>query len=205
VGAGQLLDAWAADFADGKVAPELQLDVLEALQATPDGKRREALDRWQSKLSATDPLARFRIALHGGDAQRGRELFVGHAAAQCVRCHRVHGHGGDAGPDLTEVVKRHPERTREFVLESMILPSAQVAPGYGSVTLTLTSGKVIAGTMTAESADDVTLRTPDGNTVRVAAKDIEERTLPTSAMPPMDRVLSLRELRDLVEYLATLK
>jgi len=80
-----------------------------------------------------------------------------------------------------------------------------VVPSYGSVTLTLTNGKVVAGALKAEDAKTITIVTPEGQTVIVAKKDVEERTSPTSAMPPMDRVLKLREMRDIVEYLMTLK
>ena len=103
------------------------------------------------------------------------------------------------------MAKRYPDKTREFFLESLVFPSAKVAPGYGSVTLTLGNGKLVAGTLKAEDEKTITIVTPDGRNVTVAKADVEERTPPTSAMPPMDRVLNLREMRDIVEYLMTLK
>ena len=51
----------------------------------------------------------------------------------------------------------------------------------------------------------MTLLTPNGKTMTVAKSEIEERTPPTSAMPEMGRVLSPREMRDLIEYLMSLK
>ena len=49
------------------------------------------------------------------------------------------------------------------------------------------------------------LEQPDGKLVTFKPSDIDERTLPKSAMPEMNRALSPRELRDLVEFLTTLK
>ena len=48
-----------------------------------------------------DPLAAHRLTLQGGDAEAGRAVFTGHAQAQCIRCHKIRGEGGTAGPDLT--------------------------------------------------------------------------------------------------------
>jgi quinoprotein glucose dehydrogenase len=205
VEASAVLDRWADRLSAAKVAPDLLLDVLEALRAESTAKGTQALRQFEAALKKDDPLARFRMSLRGGSAERGRDLFVGHAGAQCIRCHSVHGDGGNAGPDLTKVASRYPQDTREFLLESMILPNAKIAPGYGSVTLVVTSGRLLAGTLQAEDATSLTLQTPDGQRVKVAKKDIDERTPPTSAMPAMDQTLSPRDLRDLVEYLMTLK
>lgn len=202
---GKILDGWADRLLRGDVPAELELDLVEALQASPMDRRKLALEQWQTKQSSSaDALAKYRVALVGGDAERGRALFVGHPAAQCIRCHKLQGQGGDAGPDLTEVVKRNPLRTREHLLESMVLPNAKIAPGFGSATFSLTNGKVLAGTVKSEDDRAVVIETPEGKTVIISKKDVEERSAPTSAMPPMDRILNLREMRDVVEYLATL-
>ena len=202
--AGPVLDEWAANLAAGKVPAELRLDVLDALKANPGPTRdkfRAAFDAAEPK----DPVGKFRNALLGGDAERGRDIFFGHTAAQCVRCHKVQGSGGDAGPDLTEVVKRNPEKTREHLLESIAQPSAKLAVGYAAVTLDLVDGRVIGGVITAEDKLNVTVKTPEGKTITIPVADIEKRTVQPSSMPAMDRTLSPREVRDLIEYLSTMK
>ncbi|HLW65711.1 MAG TPA: HEAT repeat domain-containing protein [Gemmataceae bacterium] len=203
--ARKLLEAWAARLAKGEAPLELQLDLLEALGQVPGDPFKQAIQKFQSRQSPSDPLAKFRVSLYGGDAERGRQLFVGHSVAQCIRCHKIDGQGGDAGPDLSKVAERNPKNTREYLLESMIFPNAKIAPGYGSVTLTLTNGKVVAGIVKSDTEQAVVLLGSDGKEVTVRTKDIEERTAPTSAMPEMGRALSLRELRDLVEFLAARK
>jgi quinoprotein glucose dehydrogenase len=203
--AGELLDKWAEQLADAKLPGELQLDAIEALKAAPNAKRTPAVQAFEASQAKGGPLGRFRVTLHGGDAERGREVFFGHAAAQCVRCHAVSGLGGNAGPDLSKVASRYPVNTREFLLESLVLPDAKIAPGFGTVTMTLLNGKIVSGTLEYEDADTVTVTTPEGKKVRVAKRDIDERTTAKSAMPPMDKVLGLRDMRDVIEYLTTLK
>jgi putative heme-binding domain-containing protein len=73
------------------------------------------------------------------------------------------------------------------------------------VVLTLVSGKTLAGIVQAEDKESLTLMTQDGTTVKIQKKEIDEQTQATSAMPSMERALSLRELRDLIEYLMILK
>ena len=93
---------------------------------------------------------------------------------------------------------------RRYLLESMMLPNAKMAKGFGTVTLVLDTGKLVAGTIKDEDADSVTLVTPQNETMRIARDTIDDQSATTSAMPAMTRTLTLRELRDLVEYLSTL-
>ena len=202
--AAKLLDEWASKLADAKVPAELRVDVHDALKAAPSPTR----DAHRSKYEAgvpRDPAGKFRDALTGGDADRGRDIFFGHTAAQCVRCHVVNGVGGVAGPDLSKIAAKYPEKTREHFVESLALPNAKIADGYAAVTFTLADGRVIAGVVLAEDKKQVTVQTPDGKKQVIAVEDVDARTTPTSPMPPMDRTLSPREVRDLVEFLTTLK
>ena len=68
--------------------------------------------------------------MDGGDADRGRTIFISHWAAQCQRCHAIGGDGGEAGPNLQDVGGR---MSSEKLLESIIHPQGEVAEGYGPV------------------------------------------------------------------------
>lgn len=194
--------SWLERLMDGKVAPELALDVLEAAQSL----KQEAIDKqlaaYRQSLPGDDPLAPFRVSLHGGDAQRGRRLFMTHLTGQCVRCHKVAGEGGTAGPDLSQIAAKN---TREQLLQSLIDPNARIAPGFGSVTLALVDGRVLGGTLAGEDDTKLVLVTPQGERLTIAKDTIDARSPAQSPMPPQGKTLTLRELRDLVEYLAGLK
>lgn len=202
--AGNVLDSWAGKLAAGEVPAALRLDVLDALKAAPSPFR----DKLRVKFEAArpgGPLAKFDVSLTGGDADRGRDIFFGHAAAQCVRCHVVNGTGGNAGPDLSRVATRYPEKTREFFRESLLTPSAKIAPGFGTVTLTLVDGRTVSGVLAAEDKKAVTLQYPDGKKEVIPVEDVERRSAAASPMPAVDKSLSPREVRDLIEYLTTLR
>jgi hypothetical protein len=66
---------------------------------------------------------------------------------------------------------------------------------------------VIAGLLSAEDANEITLASLiDGKKQKLKKADIKERTTVPSAMPPgLGDVLGKRALRDVIEYLATVK
>jgi putative membrane-bound dehydrogenase-like protein len=188
----------------GKVAPAVQLDLVDAMQANGSSSLAARLDAYRKTKSVDSLVLAFRDALlQGGSADRGRETFVENPAAQCTRCHTVRNAGSDVGPNLTGVATR---LTREQILESLLEPSARIAAGYGTVGITLKNGKRVDGTLRDETATDVVLMagTPPAEQ-RIAKSEIAERTNPISAMPPVGLIVKPREVRDLVAYLSTLR
>ena len=202
--AGQTLDDWADRLRQGKVPDSLQLDLIEAITASPNETRQAAIREFNASADEADPLAAYDVALSGGNAKKGRDIFVGHVSAQCIRCHKVDDRGGSAGPDLSNLKSTDRKLDRRYFLESIVLPNAQIANGFGTVTILLVDGRVVAGTMKAEDPATITLVTPENKTIRIDRNEIEEHTAMRSAMPEMTKDLTLREIRDLVEYLSTL-
>ncbi|HEY8122699.1 MAG TPA: c-type cytochrome, partial [Myxococcota bacterium] len=189
------LDAHAA----GTLAADVQLDVLEAARAHGGAALAAKLAAYESALPADDLVARYAFALAGGDAARGARVFESETA-ECMRCHGSGGHGAGAGPDLTGVSKRHDVRG---LLQSVLLPQAQIAAGFGSVAVTLRDGSVVNGVQVSESASEVVVDTGEGEPRRIALRDVATRTPPASAMPPTALGLAPRELRDLIAHLQT--
>lgn len=202
--ADSILKTWV-DRLDHDAVPDfLQLDVFDALLLRDLPEWKQVAERFQARIAAADLLMRHRISLNGGNADRGRELFVGHRVGQCLRCHKVGTSfsGGNAGPDLGQVAVRH---DRLALLESLIDPSAKIAKGFESVTLVMQDGRIVGGIIRREDPQEVVVEMPDGNQVTLKAAEIDERSKPKSAMPEMTRTFSPRELRDLVEFLSQLK
>jgi hypothetical protein len=72
--------------------------------------------------------------------------------------------------------------------------------------VTLNSGVVSAGVVRKETADSLTLLTPDEGEVSLSKKDIRTRSRGPSGMPEgFGDALTRFELRDLVEFIGTLK
>ena len=75
----------------------------------------------------------------------------------------------------------------------------------GSVKGTLKDGQEISGILMEETKEEIILKTSDAEPVEIKLSRIEKKENMVSAMPPMGTLLSKREIRDMVEYLANLK
>jgi putative heme-binding domain-containing protein len=110
-----------------------------------------------------------------GDPRRGKAVF---AAAQCAMCHRVGGHGGTVGPDLTDVASRFSTRD---ILESILEPSRVVSDTYRHVVVTTKDGKTVTGRIAP-----VDYRLP---VLRLAADPLSENAVDV----PKDEIVSYVE------------
>jgi quinoprotein glucose dehydrogenase len=140
----------------------------------------------------------------GGNAEQGKKIFLERPDAQCVRCHKINGVGGDVGPDLSHVGA---QKDRQFLIESILLPNKEIAQGFESVTVALKNGTSYAGVLKRESADELVINSPEeGGLVTIKKSDIQSRQKGLSPMPEgMGRILSKQDLRDLVEFLSSSK
>jgi quinoprotein glucose dehydrogenase len=187
-----------------EVANEVMLDLVEAARMHPAAAVQTRLAAYQDWKLPKDALSPYREALVGGNASRGRSLFYEHAAVACTRCHQIGtDSGGNAGPKLDGLASR---ATREHLLESIVLPNAQITTGFESTLVTTLSGAVLAGVVRNETDTSLTLLTPDEGEVSLSKKDIRTRSRGPSGMPEgFGETLTRFELRDLVEFLGTLK
>ncbi len=138
----------------------------------------------------------------GGNAGRGNQIFYNNEAAQCVRCHAIFEVGGNAGPGLLGVGER---LSREQLLESMVAPSASYAAGYGVVILEMKDGSTASGIVMNEDDEYITLKVGKEDIQKLRQEEVDTRENIPSSMPVMGDLLSKRQLRDLVAFLASLK
>ena len=184
---------------DNKLPVGVKLDLMEAVEATNEEKLVAKLDALKVKGTLTDE---FKEALYGGSLTDGRNNFNYNSTIQCVRCHNVGGEGATVGPNLKGVASR---LTREQLLQALIEPSARIAPGYGSTNFVLTDGQEVSGSVISETADEIQIKTNDAEPLRIPVARIKTRENLPSSMPPMGSLMTKREIRDVVEYLSSLK
>lgn len=130
-----------------------------------------------------------------GDPKAGRVLYAKH----CAACHRLNGEGGTVGPDLT-----HANRAdRDYLLVSLVDPSAVVRKEYAGHTAETRDGRVVTGVITAQSPASVTLTNAKAEAVTLRRDEIAAiRESAVSVMPEgLLTPLKPQELRDLFAYL----
>ncbi len=143
-----------------------------------------------------DQLAPYREALAGGDAAKGKAIFD----VQCARCHKIKGQGGDIGPDLSLI---RPQKDRQFLLESIVFPNKEIAPGFQYVIVVLKNGRSYSGTLKSENPDAIVVRSPDDGMLTLKRLHIQEVRKGPSLMPEgFGQILSKQDVSNVVEYLA---
>jgi putative membrane-bound dehydrogenase-like protein len=130
-----------------------------------------------------------------GDLARGKELFQ----KQCATCHRLFGEGVAVGPDLTNTSRAD----REFLLTSIVDPSAVIRREYLSYVVSTTSGAVLTGLLAEQDGASVTLLDAKGQRTKITRDRIEEiKESPVSLMPEDQwKEWTPEQVRDLFRYL----
>lgn len=158
------------------------------LYQSAERRRPNDVAGWQKELA------------RGGDPAAGRRVFFHANGAQCSRCHRHLSRGGTIASDLTGAGRA---ASREWLIESIVEPSRQVAARYITWTLITDEGKSHSGLILDEHRDRIVLGTPDGKRVNVLRDTIEIRQPQAISLMPHDLVrrMTVEEFRDLVAFL----
>jgi PQQ-dependent dehydrogenase (methanol/ethanol family) len=133
-----------------------------------------------------------------GDPIAGAQIFFGEG--QCATCHTVGWIGRSNGPDLSDVAKRlRPAELKQSLVE----PSANIAPGYGSVTVTMNDDSKLQGFARAQGSHDLALQSSDGKIHLLLDSEYREVISEKySAMPAYSG--TEKQQSDLLTYLSTL-
>ncbi len=202
--------SWAARLlealGDGRIAAAgVTVGQARRIAAHGDSGLDEGLERAWGRLptaAATDAAKAARIAairgiLPEGDkgrADRGRTVFD----RVCAACHRRDGTGEAIGPDLTGV-----DRDLEFLLQSLVDPSAILRKEYQSQVFGLDDGRVLDGLVVEETGAAVVVVDAQRRKHVIPRDAIEDRgPSPASLMPEgLLDPLPDPEIRDLFRFL----
>ena len=192
-----LIKGFIAEMGNNNLDPSLYLDLIEAV-----AKTQSVYLNAQLTTLPTDKLSDYNEVMYGGSIAKGRDYFYGGSAGQCVRCHGLEKGSVGVGPNLREIGGL---LTRKQLLEALIDPSKRLAPGYGVVNLTLIGGQMVAGILMEENEEELILKTSEAEPMEIPLERIKTRINAPSSMPSMGKILSKRELRDVIAFLSSLK
>ncbi|HTU21838.1 MAG TPA: PVC-type heme-binding CxxCH protein [Gemmataceae bacterium] len=130
-----------------------------------------------------------------GNVRAGHELYRTH----CASCHRLFGEGEPVGPELTHANRKD----RDYLLVSIVDPSALIRKEYVSYVVQTTDGRVLTGLMVAQTPGSITLVGAKNERTTIPREKIESiQESPVSLMPEnLLRQLKPRQVRDLFAYL----
>jgi putative heme-binding domain-containing protein len=187
----------------GLIPPEVALDLVLAAEQRSDESVKSVLANLAAVRGIDPASAPFIDSLHGGDKARGKRVLREKAETSCLRCHKIEwGEGGEVGPDLRGLAKR---ATRVDILESIVDSNRRIARGYENWVFTFEDDPAVAGVILEETDTSVRVRTSQDEIVELERAAISGRRKDLSAMPQdVAKFLSREEMRDLIEYLASL-
>ncbi|MEM1069330.1 MAG: L-sorbosone dehydrogenase, partial [Planctomycetota bacterium] len=145
-----------------------------------------------------DILARVRDE---GDAQRGQAIYR-REKLQCIQCHAIGVGGGLVGPNLISIGG---SSQADYILESLLNPSAKLKEGYTTLSVLTVDGDVANGIAMSRTEQIVRLRLATGKEMELSVDDIEQEKPGKSLMPDglLDS-LTKAELVDLTTFLVAL-
>jgi putative membrane-bound dehydrogenase-like protein len=146
-------------------------------------------------------LTKYRSLL-SDDALAKAELGNGRAVFKrtCASCHKLFGHGGEVGPDITGANRSD----REYLLSNILTPSAVIQDEYRMSMVLIEDGRLYSGIPADENERVLKLKVAnEGEPVVISKSEIESRKVaPVSMMPDgLLNTLSDMEVVDLIGYL----
>ncbi len=188
----------------GKMAAtQIPLDQLRRVSLHNDQQLNELVRKHWGNVTGGTPeeklavVRRFNNDLRAayGDPARGHDLFV----RTCGVCHQLFGEGTPVGPDLTHA--NRPDR--DFLLVSIVDPSAVIRKEFLNYNVELKDGSVLSGLIVEQSPNSITLAVAKNERTIILRSNIKElRESAVSLMPEgLLQALKPQELRDLFSYL----
>ncbi|HWL09695.1 MAG TPA: PVC-type heme-binding CxxCH protein [Planctomicrobium sp.] len=210
IGAKDGPEKLAATLKDKKLPPHVAtLGVRRAETAGARGnvlveafRTSGGLNMVNKSLSPEEMVALISQVEKQGDPKRG-ELIYRRKELTCMTCHSIGGAGGLAGPDMLSLGASSPV---DYIIQSLLEPSAKIKEGYHTVTVATVDGKVINGIVVREGSDDLVLRDAQNKEISIPKGDIDERANSPTSMMPVDLTAKLArdEFVDLVSFLSSL-
>lgn len=195
----------AAALASGAVTPEF-VSAFQArrVRAYNDPEMNAILDQhWgqvlESSAAKKKLFADWRVKLTSGkveapDLAAGKLLFE----KTCAKCHRLHGQGGNLGPDLTGANRDN----LDYLLENVIDPSAVLAANFRMSSVQTVDGRVLSGVVVDTGGATVRMLTPEKELV-IDRADIDVVKPTRLSLMPDGLLDNLQEdqVRDLIGFL----
>lgn len=183
-------------------ASDFQTAQIRWLLQHPDAKIKELAERIvATETDRTKVVEQYRSSLENiavaepAALDRGKKVF----AEKCANCHQLGPNGHPVGPSIAGMRNRG----AEAILVNVLDPNREINPQYISYIVETIDGRQVAGIISAETANSITLQQgEDKQEVILRADLVELNSSGVSLMPEgLEREISPEAMADLIAYL----
>ena len=175
----------------------LQVDCRPLLEATNTTNHISFSIFIDQSSSGKDLLENDMVSDVIGSSSLGRAIFHSERLG-CAKCHIVAGYGGEIGPDLTQIARKH---STIALQEDILKPHAAIAAGFETMTVLTNKGTVTTG-LQVSAGDPIVLKDATGAFHTIPRKNVDE-IFPskTSLMPELANLLTAEEVSSILSFL----
>ncbi len=175
----------------------LQVDCRPVLEATNTTNHISFSVFIDQSSSGKDLLENDMVSDVIGSSSLGRAIFHSERLG-CAKCHIVDGYGGEIGPDLTQIARKH---STIALQEDILKPHAAIAAGFETMTVLTNKGTVTTG-LQVSAGDPIVLKDATGAFHTIPRKNVDE-IFPskTSLMPELANLLTAEEVSSILSFL----
>ena len=202
-GEQQLLELARQDRVDDVIRFEVSNALLGSWSKDVKAEAQTLSSLAQPETKEAQPLPPINdLVRMSGRVAPGREVFFG--IGTCANCHQVDDKGKNVGPNLSEIGSK---LSKEDMYSAILNPSAAISHNYETYTALTDEGAVYTGLLVGQNDATVTIRTAEGIDQTVPRVQLEQlKKQDVSLMPAgLQKVMSVQQLVDLVDYLTMLK
>src|SRR5205085_7316169 len=120
-----------------------------------------------------------------GDVVNGKVLFT----KTCATCHTLFDEGNKVGPELTTADRKN----RDFLLTSIVDPSAYIRPEFVAYVVNLKDGRALTGLVAESSPKAITLLNDKNERTVIARDRIDDMSASAVSLMPEKILDPLRE------------
>lgn len=174
----------------------IQGPLVEALRKAGNVKQMD------KPLTGPEMAALVEKVAKNGDPARGEEVYR-RQQLLCMTCHAIGESGGVLGPNLVSIGASAPV---DYLIESLLEPSKKIKEGYHMIIVNKKDGSVVSGGLVTDGAEELTIRDPANQIIKVAKSAVASSQMSPVSMMPAGLTASLREdeFVDLVRFLSEL-
>lgn len=135
-------------------------------------------------------------AFEEADRSAGRALYE----ANCGKCHKLFGTGGDIGPEITGANRSD----LKYWIENIVTPNALIGRDYQVTTFVTDEGRVVSGIVKEENEDAFRVQTAT-DLIVIDKEAIEEQAVSEVSLMPEGQLepMSNQQIRELFRYLSS--